>query len=56
VSRSAEEVPVCPHCHRDMRLAEVKLLDKGRRVCPQLHPKEIRARVMKQIERMELEK
>jgi nicotinate phosphoribosyltransferase len=56
VSRSAEEVPVCPHCHREMKLAEVKLLDKGKRVCAQPHPREIRSRVMKQIERMELGK
>ena len=56
VSRSPDEVPTCPHCHLKMNLAEVKLLDKGVRVCDQLHPREIRAKVMKQIERMELGK
>jgi nicotinate phosphoribosyltransferase len=56
VSRSPEEVPVCPHCNRKMTLAEVKLLEKGKRVCDQPHPRDIRSKVMKQIERMELGK
>lgn len=56
VSRSEDEIPICPHCQREMGLAEVKLLDKGKRVSPPLHPKEIRSRVLKQIERMELER
>ena len=56
VSRSLDVVPSCPHCHRQMKLAEVKLLEKGKRVCDQPHPREIRLRVMKQIERLELGK
>ena len=48
-----DEVPICPHCHRMMKLAEVKLLEKGKRVCDHPHPRVIRLRVMKQIERLE---
>ena len=33
-----------------------ELLEKGKRVCDQPHPREIRLRVMKQIERLELGK
>jgi nicotinate phosphoribosyltransferase len=56
VSRTIEDVPVCPHCHREMLLAERKLLVNGKRVCEMPHPKEIRAKVLRQIERLELDK
>jgi nicotinate phosphoribosyltransferase len=53
VSLDIDDVPTCPGCGTEMKLIEVKLLDRGRRVSEEESPKAIRDRVISQIERLE---
>ncbi|MCE5295870.1 MAG: nicotinate phosphoribosyltransferase [Euryarchaeota archaeon] len=53
VSLDIDDVPSCPRCGTEMKLIEIKLLDKGRRVSEEESPKAIRDRVISQIERLE---
>ncbi len=52
VTASLEEVPLCMSCGKEMLRADVKLLDKGRRVQKQSSVEEIRERAMKQLTKM----
>lgn len=54
VSTSSDFVPVCPECQVEMRLAERKLIEGGKRVSEEESARSIRQRVLRQIERLEL--
>lgn len=53
VSTEGDKAFPCPQCGAAMRLAEIKLLDHGKRTFDQEEPRLIRQRVMSQIKRLE---
>jgi nicotinate phosphoribosyltransferase len=55
VTTSKEDIPKCPRCQNEMRLAEIPIILDGKRVYEEKSPKEIRAYVLKQLENVELE-
>lgn len=54
VSTRADRLPLCPCCGGEMELAEVQLLDQGRRKFQAEEPRLIRSRVLEQLARLKL--
>jgi nicotinate phosphoribosyltransferase len=54
VSADEGNVPCCTHCGGEMIPAATKLMENGRRLTGERAPKEIRAAVLKQLEKLEL--
>lgn len=52
VTTSPEEVPCCQNCKAEMRRADKKLIEHGRRVEEKLSPAELRNRVLRQIKQI----
>jgi len=52
VSLDIDDVPVCPECGTEMKLAEIKLIENGKRVAAEEPAKAIRDRVIKQIQNL----
>jgi nicotinate phosphoribosyltransferase len=53
VSTHLDQVPECPCCGAEMELAEVKLLERGKRKFKAEEPSQVRARVLEQLARLE---
>ena len=53
VSLDRGHPPVCS-CGKEMRWAEVKVIEKGRRLLPEEPAEEIRRRVLKQLEKINI--
>ncbi|MEM2943627.1 MAG: nicotinate phosphoribosyltransferase [Methanomassiliicoccales archaeon] len=55
VSLSRDDVPRCSKCQSEMRLAEIPIISGGKRVYEERTPREIRAYVLKQLEKVEVD-
>lgn len=55
VTHDRNQVPSCSKCGTEMKLIEKKLLSKGRRTEERPTPKQLRSRVLSQLEKIELE-
>lgn len=54
VSPRSNEVPTCAKCGKIMEPAYTKLMERGHRLVPERSAREIRAEVLKQLEKMEM--
>jgi nicotinate phosphoribosyltransferase len=55
VTHHKDDAPSCPKCGTQMELVERMLLKNGKRTEPELTPRELRTRVLRQLEKLELE-
>jgi hypothetical protein len=55
VTHRKDDAPPCPKCGTQMELVERMLSKNGKRTEPELTPRELRMRVLRQLEKLELE-
>ncbi|MDD1768975.1 MAG: hypothetical protein LUQ55_03230 [Methanomassiliicoccales archaeon] len=55
VTHDRDQVPSCPKCGTEMELIERMLLRNGKPTEEELDPKELRSKVLSQLEKVELE-